>query len=43
LESHIPEGGVVFSDGVESDYLAFNAGSLATIGLSARRTHLVVP
>jgi hypothetical protein len=42
LESHIPEGGVIFSDGVESDYLAFNAGTQATIGLAARKTYLVV-
>ncbi|MFZ6026111.1 MAG: NAD+ kinase [Chloroflexota bacterium] len=42
LESHIPEGGVIFSDGIETDYLAFNAGSAATIGLAARKTNLVV-
>jgi hypothetical protein len=42
LESHIPEGGVIFSDGVEADYLAFNAGSAATIGLAQRVTQLVV-
>jgi hypothetical protein len=42
LESQMPEGGVIFSDGVENDYLAFNAGSRATIGLSPRKTRLVI-
>jgi hypothetical protein len=42
LESTTAEGGVIFSDGVEADYLAFNAGAIATIGLAARRTNLVM-
>lgn len=42
LESHMPAGGVIFSDGVEADFLAFNAGSHATIALSERHTQLVV-
>ena len=41
LESQMPEGGVIFSDGVESDYLAFNAGSTVTIGIAPRKTRLV--
>ena len=41
LESQMPEGGVIFSDGVESDFLAFNAGVTATIGISPRKTMLV--
>jgi hypothetical protein len=43
IESEMPEGGVIFSDGVESDFLAFNAGAIATIGLSKNKTRLVVP
>lgn len=43
IESEMPEGGVIFSDGVEADFLAFNAGAIATIGLSKNKTQLVVP
>jgi hypothetical protein len=43
LESHMPEGGVIFSDGIEEDALAFNAGTVATIQAAARKTRLVVP
>jgi hypothetical protein len=42
LQSEMPDGGVIFSDGVESDFIAFNAGTIATINLSSRKTHLVV-
>ncbi len=41
IESQMPEGGVIFSDGVESDFLAFNSGSVASIALSSRKTNLV--
>ena len=42
LESRMADGGVIFSDGIENDYLAFNAGTLATIEIAARKTQLVV-
>jgi len=42
LESQMPSGGVIFSDGVEADALDFNSGALATIGAAAQRTRLVV-
>jgi hypothetical protein len=42
IRSEMPEGGVIFSDGVEADFLAFNAGATATIGLAPKKTHLVV-
>jgi hypothetical protein len=41
LESHMPEGGVIFSDGVEADALAFNAGSVATVRAARQHAHLV--
>lgn len=43
LESTMPEGGVIFSDGVAADYLPFNSSSKATICLAQRKTNLVVP
>ncbi|RPI33894.1 MAG: NAD+ kinase [Chloroflexota bacterium] len=42
LESHMPEGGVIFSDGIEADYLAFNSGAVAKIGLAEKKTRLVI-
>ena len=42
LESTMPEGGVIFSDGVTADYLAFNSSTIATIGLAQRQTRLIV-
>lgn len=41
IESHMPERGVIFSDGIEADFLEFNAGSHATIGLAERQGLLV--
>lgn len=34
--------GVIFSDGIEQDYVQFNAGVTATITLAERKAHLVV-
>ncbi len=42
LESHMPEAGVIFSDGMESDFLEFNSGTTASIGLAEKMTRLVV-
>ena len=43
IESLMPSGGVIFSDGVEADFLRFNAGSVATIGPSPEVARLVQP
>jgi NAD kinase len=42
LTSHMPDNGVIFSDGIEADYLQFNSGSVATIGISDRKAHIIV-
>lgn len=39
--SGMPEHGVIFSDGIESDYLRFTAGMTAQIGLAAQAGVLV--
>lgn len=41
LTSAMPDYGVIFSDGVESDFLEFNSGMHATVGLSPRSGTLV--
>ena len=40
--SQMPEGGVIFSDGVEHDYLEFNSGIEATIKVADKKGKLVV-
>lgn len=40
--SQMPEDGVIFSDGVESDFLEFNSGVEAVIGLAEKKGRLVV-
>jgi hypothetical protein len=41
LVSHMPENGVIFSDGIESDFLHFNSGTLATIDIAGKKGRLV--
>jgi len=43
LRSLMPENGVLFSDGIEADFIEFNSGAVATITLADARGHLVVP
>ena len=43
VESLMPENGVIFSDGVESDNLEFNSGAIARIGIAKRSARLVMP
>jgi NAD kinase len=42
LESRMAENGVIFSDGVEKDFLEFNSGTQATIGIAEKKGMLVV-
>jgi hypothetical protein len=41
FESRMPDGGVIFSDGVEKDALAFNSGAVAVVKAAERQTLLV--
>jgi NAD kinase len=42
VESHMPAGGVIFSDGVEADFLRFESGATARVRAAEHRAHLVV-
>lgn len=42
MESRMAENGVIFSDGVEKDFLEFNSGTQATIGIAEKKGMLVV-
>jgi hypothetical protein len=42
IQSAMPEGGVIFSDGIERDFLAFNSGAIARIQIAEQRANLVV-
>ena len=41
LESRMAENGVIFSDGIEKDFLDFNSGTQAVIGIAERKGALV--
>lgn len=40
--SQMPENGVIFSDGIESDFIQFNSGIEATISIAEKKGKLVV-
>jgi NAD kinase len=42
LESLMPSGGVIFSDGIESDFLEFNAGAIGRARTASQHAMLVV-
>jgi len=41
LESMMPENGIIFSDGVDRDFIKFNSGSIATIGVAPEKAKIV--
>jgi hypothetical protein len=42
LDSLMPSGGVIFSDGIEADYLQFNSGSSVIVKAAEETAQLVV-
>ena len=42
LESQMAENGVIFSDGIEQDFLEFNSGTQAVIGIAEKKGVIVV-
>jgi NAD kinase len=43
IQSRMATNGVIFSDGIEWDFLEFNEGTHATISVAAEKVHLVIP
>jgi NAD kinase len=43
IQSYMPNNGLIFSDGIESDFLKFNSGAIATIGIAEEKANLVLP
>lgn len=41
IESLMPTKGIIFSDGVETDFIKFNSGSIATIGIASNSANIV--
>ncbi len=41
IESHMPQNGIIFSDGIQSDFLTFNSGAIATIRVAEAKAKLV--
>ncbi|RYX85108.1 sugar kinase [bacterium] len=41
VTSQIPQDGAIFSDGIESDYLEWNIGSIARVSIAERKLHLL--
>jgi NAD kinase len=42
IESFMPNYGVIFSDGIESDFLKFNSGSIVTVKTAKEKARLVI-
>lgn len=42
VESLMPTNGIIFSDGIETDFLKFNSGSIAAIGLASETAKMVM-
>ena len=43
ITSQMASNGIVFSDGVEADYLEFNSGAEVTLSTAPNKAHLIVP
>ena len=41
-ESLMPEAGIIFSDGIEADFLPFTSGTIARIGVAEQTANLVI-
>lgn len=41
IESFMPQNGVIFSDGIENDYLSFNSGTIVKIGIADKKARVM--
>lgn len=41
IESYMPSNGVIFSDGIESDFLNFNSGAIVNIGTAKEKAKII--
>jgi hypothetical protein len=41
VTSQMPQDGVIFSDGVEADYLSFDSGAVASISVTEEKVRMV--
>jgi NAD kinase len=41
IESYMPSSGVIFSDGIEADFLKFNSGSIVEIGIAKQKAMII--
>jgi NAD kinase len=42
IESNMPTKGVIFSDGIEADFLNFNSGCIVDIGIADEKANLII-
>ena len=42
VESNMPENGVIFSDGIQEDFVEFNSGTIAEINVAGKKANLVI-
>jgi NAD kinase len=42
IYSQMPDNGVIFSDGIEKDFVEFQAGTMATISIADKQGHIVL-
>lgn len=41
IESYMPTNGIIFSDGIETDFLKFNSGSIVEIGIAKQKARII--
>jgi NAD kinase len=41
ITSHMPEGGVIFSDGIEQDAIQFTSGTVVKVGIAQKKAALI--